>query len=209
MAQDARKRGRPTEVDAAKVAHKALGMFERRGLERVTMDEIAERCGVSRRTLFRWFPSKADLVWFGLDAALAGGRARIAALGPGRVSLAELVEVLFVPDLLALDGAAPDPSTAPNAFASTARRRLLLVARSPELLSHPALTAMQSELSAVIADRVESAAPPSLVANSLVAVAVSAVLWWAHHGQDRSAAAVLRDALASVASAAPSAAKAQ
>ncbi len=56
------KGGRPLEVDRQKVSLLALSLFEKRGFDDVTMDEIATAAEISRRTLFRAFPSKADLV---------------------------------------------------------------------------------------------------------------------------------------------------
>ena len=61
LAQRNRERAR-TEV-----ARVAVRLFDRRGFDAVSVDEIARRAGVSRRTLFRYFPSKEDLVFHGHD----------------------------------------------------------------------------------------------------------------------------------------------
>jgi AcrR family transcriptional regulator len=55
----ARKRAKTRQalLKAARV------LFRRRGFEETTIDEIAARAQVSRRTFFRYFPSKTDLVF--------------------------------------------------------------------------------------------------------------------------------------------------
>ena len=41
----------------------ALELFARRGYERTTVDDVAGAAGVSARTVFRYFPVKADLLF--------------------------------------------------------------------------------------------------------------------------------------------------
>ncbi len=41
----------------------AFDLFERNGFDAVTIDQIAERAGVSPRTYFRYFEAKSDLVF--------------------------------------------------------------------------------------------------------------------------------------------------
>jgi TetR/AcrR family transcriptional regulator, regulator of mycofactocin system len=47
----------------ARIQQVALELFTRNGFEQVTTDEIADAVGISRRTFFRCFGTKADAVW--------------------------------------------------------------------------------------------------------------------------------------------------
>ena len=47
------------------IAETAFALFLERGFEQTTVDEIAEAAGLSRRSFFRYFPTKEDAV-FGL-----------------------------------------------------------------------------------------------------------------------------------------------
>jgi AcrR family transcriptional regulator len=70
----------PTEE---RILTAALGLIGRRGVRRLAMQEISEAAGVSRGTLYRYFPSKEDVLAaaadldeqrfrVGLDEVLAG-----------------------------------------------------------------------------------------------------------------------------------------
>ncbi|MEU0407922.1 helix-turn-helix domain-containing protein [Streptomyces griseorubiginosus] len=47
---------------AALITESALDLAEERGVDGFTMDELAERVGVSRRTLFNYVPGKLDAI---------------------------------------------------------------------------------------------------------------------------------------------------
>ena len=63
--------GRPPGTSRRAVTHAALELFAERGFEETTVDDIADALGVSRRTLFRYFASKNDMVWGEFDWVLA------------------------------------------------------------------------------------------------------------------------------------------
>ena len=45
------------------VAAVGLRLFLRDGFEQTTMSQVAEEAGIGRKTLFAYFPCKADIVW--------------------------------------------------------------------------------------------------------------------------------------------------
>src|SRR3954453_6949153 len=47
----------------ARSEHAALDLFTLKGFEQVTVDDVAAQAGISRRTFFRSFATKADAVW--------------------------------------------------------------------------------------------------------------------------------------------------
>jgi AcrR family transcriptional regulator len=61
----------PTEGYRLEVVEHALRLFAEQGYESTTVDEIAEAAGISRRTFFRQFRSKDDVVFADHEALLA------------------------------------------------------------------------------------------------------------------------------------------
>ena len=66
---------RPTGFRSAKrhvikesLWHAALELFDAQGYDKTTVEEIAEKAGISRRTFFRYFSSKDEIVVFATDA---------------------------------------------------------------------------------------------------------------------------------------------
>jgi AcrR family transcriptional regulator len=55
-------RARRREAETLRIVKVALALFLERGLDEVTADEIAEAAAISRRTFFRYFPSKDDVL---------------------------------------------------------------------------------------------------------------------------------------------------
>jgi mycofactocin system transcriptional regulator len=52
------------------VEHAALEVIAEKGFENTTVEDVAAAGGISRRTFFRYFTSKADIPWSGFDALL-------------------------------------------------------------------------------------------------------------------------------------------
>ena len=61
--REQRRRGRPRSEAARLAILEAAGeLLLTNGLEAVSMDAVAERAGVSKATIYRWWPSKAALL---------------------------------------------------------------------------------------------------------------------------------------------------
>jgi AcrR family transcriptional regulator len=73
--EEPRGRGRPRSLEAEAAILKAtLQLLERKPLRKVTADAIARRAGVSKATIYKWWPSKSLVA---LDAYLAGMTERV------------------------------------------------------------------------------------------------------------------------------------
>jgi AcrR family transcriptional regulator len=111
--------GRPRTTSRDEVQRVALALFAEHGFEATTLDDIAAALGVSRRTLFRYYPSKNDIVWAEFSAHLAGLRERLAGAPPDE----PLMDVLRRAVVAFNDyGATSSPSCA-SAWASSLRCR--------------------------------------------------------------------------------------
>ena len=74
--QDIRGRGRHRSAEAeASILKATLYLLERKSLREVTTDAIAQRAGVSKATIYKWWPNKSMVA---LDAYLGGMNERVA-----------------------------------------------------------------------------------------------------------------------------------
>jgi len=71
-----------------RLATAALELFEERGYEQTTADDIAERAGVGRSTFFRVFGAKEDVLFPHHEQLLAAVRDRLAAATPETAAVA-------------------------------------------------------------------------------------------------------------------------
>src|SRR5690348_560129 len=55
--------GRKPSTSADELERVAFELFEQRGFDDTTVEDIAAAVGVSKRTFFRYFESKNDVVW--------------------------------------------------------------------------------------------------------------------------------------------------
>jgi mycofactocin system transcriptional regulator len=62
--------GRPRVTSRAAMERLAFELFARKGFDETTVDEISAAAGIGRRTFFRYFASKNDLVWGDFEGQL-------------------------------------------------------------------------------------------------------------------------------------------
>ncbi len=63
-------RGRPPTSSREMLQDAAFELFLEKSYPKTTIDNIAQRAGVSRATFFNYFPTKSDVFWVELDEAL-------------------------------------------------------------------------------------------------------------------------------------------
>ena len=176
-----RSRGRPVTTDPAEVGLTALRLFVERGIDKVTMDDVAIAAGISRSNLFRVFPSKAAVVWGGIHRF---NDALVKALD----SSTEKSVVLL------LHKAWVEALQASNTPLEVTRLRLKLIASSPEVMGwgQGQLEQSRKVLEAAIA-KVEGAdsVKPAMISAALTSASIAVLTWWAQTDDPRHPAAVL------------------
>jgi TetR/AcrR family transcriptional regulator, regulator of mycofactocin system len=84
VGEHAARRGRPPGTSARALEVIALDLFSRHGFDATTIDQIAAAAGVSKRTFFRYFDTKADVLWHAFDAEVESIRHTLAAVPADR-----------------------------------------------------------------------------------------------------------------------------
>jgi TetR/AcrR family transcriptional regulator, regulator of mycofactocin system len=91
----AARRGRPPGTSARELELISLRLFTQDGFEDTTVERIAAAAGVSKRTFFRYFESKADVLWHAFDGEVRSLRAAFAAV-PADVPLLAAIRMAVV-----------------------------------------------------------------------------------------------------------------
>ncbi len=163
--------GRPPLTSRGELERVGLELFARDGFEATTVDRIAEAAGVSRRTFFRYFASKNDLVWGDFEAGLRAMEEDLAALPDD------------VPLLQGLGGAVVRFNALPPDAAQAHRRRMSLILHVPALQAHSTLryAAWRDVVARYAARRLDlrvDALAPQLVGHVALAAAVASYEQW-------------------------------
>ncbi|MGO8961231.1 MAG: mycofactocin system transcriptional regulator [Streptosporangiaceae bacterium] len=89
------RRGRPRGTSARQLELISLRLFSEAGFDETTVEQIAAAAGVSRRTFFRYFDSKADVLWHAFDGEVRALRAAFAAVTPDVPLMAAIRQVVI------------------------------------------------------------------------------------------------------------------
>ena len=79
---DGPRRGRPPRTSARELELIALRLFTEDGFDATTIEQIATEAGVSERTFFRYFGSKASVLWSEFDTDVGAIRGALARTPP-------------------------------------------------------------------------------------------------------------------------------
>ncbi len=90
-----RRRGRPPGTTARELELIALELFADHGFDDTTVEEIATRANVSTRTFFRYFDSKASVLWHAFDDDVAELRAAFADV-PDELAMMDAIRAVVV-----------------------------------------------------------------------------------------------------------------
>lgn len=172
-------RGRPRRSSRAILEEAAFELFLEQGYSSTTVDEIANRAGVSRNTFFNYFESKSDVFWVDIDRALATLQTHIADTDQSLPTV-ERIHKTFVATAKELGpGVVPwiltnfDAIGRPAEVMESALRRL---AHANSLLRDIGTTHSPNNSSQLM---------PQLIVNTTLAALVSAALAWGAAGVQR------------------------
>jgi mycofactocin system transcriptional regulator len=170
-------RGRRPSTTRVHIAREALALFERNGFDATTVDDIADAVGIGRRTFFRYYDSKRDVVWGEFDAELVRLRAQLLEAGPDEPMMDVLRRAVV----------------ATNRFGAgeldELRIRMALISTVPALVAHSAVRyAEWCEVVAEFAARrmggPSDGLGPQTVARASLGAAMAAFTCWARGAAD-------------------------
>jgi mycofactocin system transcriptional regulator len=182
-------RGRPEVTSHAQIEEAAFTLFAEHGFARTTLDAIAQRVGVGRRTLFRYYSSKNDIPWGQFDRTLDHFR-HLLAQQPEDVPVHEVVHRAVVEF-----NRFPPDAHPPH------RERMRLILTTPELQAHSVLRyADWRQVIAVDVARRRGEEPtdlvPQVAGHVSLAISLAAYEHWLEASEATDLLEVLDDAMA-------------
>lgn len=163
--------GRPPTTTRAEIEQVAFGLFADQGFDATTVDDIAAAAGIGRRTFFRYFASKNDVVWGEFDRDLARMAERFTHYAADEPLGDVLRDAVVAYNAL-------DPAEVPRH-----RRRMALILHVPALQAHSTLryAAWRQVVAEYVASRLgcpASALAPQLAGHTVLGAAVAAYEQW-------------------------------
>lgn len=180
--------GRPPKADPETLRSRLLQIIERDGYDQVSMGALADAVGMSVRTLHRYFPGKAEIVWGGIEGSIEALTEQLRNADDSRPIIETISDVVTG----VFDRNAED--------LATMRARMRLIALSPELRTNQSAT-FEGWRQAIVEFIALRRSEP---AESLIAVAVGAAIhtaimealsWWALRSDVAEPASCVTDAL--------------
>lgn len=164
-----------------------MRLFADRGFDETSVEDIATAAGIGRRTFFRYYSSKLDLVWGDFETELEHMRAALGATGPE------------VPMMQAVRAGVVGFNRIPPEIATQHRQRLALILGVPTLIANSTLRFAQwrGVVAEFVAARTGCGAEdllPRVVAHCALGAAVAAYEEWLQD-PDADLTAILDDAL--------------
>jgi mycofactocin system transcriptional regulator len=95
MTETVARRGRPPGTSRRVLEQIALRLFDEQGFDETTVDQIATEAGINKRSFFRYFDSKASVLWSAFDAEVTALRHELDAASPD-VPIMEAIRVAVV-----------------------------------------------------------------------------------------------------------------
>ena len=183
-----RGRGRPRLADVEEIRLKAIEVLLERGYTSVSMERIATEVGLSVRTLHRYFPTKADIVWGGIEGALDALSTALSQADQREPVMQAVTEAV-----IAVFDQAPERL-------STDRARIRLIAITPELEAARPETYRRWREHTIdyIARRLGTSSQgliPRAAGAALHVAIMEALAWWAVHTSDESPTEAIAHAL--------------
>jgi mycofactocin system transcriptional regulator len=163
--------GRPPRTTREEIERAALALFVAGGFTETTVQDIAAVAGISRRTFFRYYESKNDVVWGDFDGLLRRMEAALATTADD------------VPLVEALSAAVLRFNTIPAEAVPAHRARMSLILHVPALQAHSTLRYADwrdvvARFAAVRLGESVDALAPQLVGHLALGAALAAYEQW-------------------------------
>ena len=163
--------GRPPVTSHAAIENAAFELFDVRGFELTTLDDIATHMGIGRRTIFRYFPSKFDIPWGQFDDNLVTFGEKLNSTS------------VEVPLWQAIQESVLDFNTFDQGVLEQHRQRMRLILTTPSLQAHSFLMYQRwrgviTEFVAQRTNQPVNSAFPVTVGHVSLALALSAYDIW-------------------------------